>query len=589
MAASAGTVSQPAAACERCAELSRRCGELGEKCSDPRAALAAALARIEALEGQRKEFQRDKFGRKSEAVGPPATTEPVKQSDKKPPDAPGGGRRKSKRSRGRQPGAPTPPRVDHSHLPVEREIAQPKEEDCAWPQCGKPCKPHGAETSRVIELRTEAFLREIRRLRFRPACQCEQASEAVAPPVPRLLPNSPFGVTVRAWFLVQVFAHFRPRAAAVRDLAALGLRVPAGTLSRGLGGLGKLFEPLVAAIRARQEGAAVAHADETSWSVQMLDSKGGRARHWLWVCLAAGTVRMRILPTRGTLSAKELLGAFGRDGPAVVACDRWSACKALAKQVEGEIRLAFCRARQRRDFRRVGTAFADLEGWSDGWLERVGRLFHLARLRREAWQPALPLERQPAEFQSLQRQLQGELAELFRQAREEGLQAVRDWKPAEALQDGPARERADAKGRALRSLLQHRAGLSLFASDPRVPMDSNAAERALRGPVIGRLTSLGSGSPQGAELTARLHSVFGTLRVAGLNPCSWMEAYLEACARNGGRAPEQLDRWLPRAMDEERRQALSQAPPARHAEASPTAPAITDEPVPQPQPLAQAA
>ena len=71
VAASAGTVSQPAAACERCAELGQTCAELGEKCIDPRAALAAALARIEALEGQRKEFQRDKFGRKNEALGPP--------------------------------------------------------------------------------------------------------------------------------------------------------------------------------------------------------------------------------------------------------------------------------------------------------------------------------------------------------------------------------------------------------------------------------------------------------------------------------------------------------------------------------------
>ena len=108
----------------------------------------------------------------------------------------------------------------------------------------------------------------------------------------------------------------------------------------------------------------------------------------------------------------------------------------------------------------------------------------------------------------------------------------------------------------------------------------NAAERALRGPVIGRLTSCGSGSPQGAERTAQLYSVFGTLRVAGINPYSWMEAHLDACARNGGRAPEQLDRWLPLAMDEERRQALSQAPTARHAEASPTAPALADVPVP---------
>ena len=43
-------------------------------------------------------------------------------------------------------------------------------------------------------------------------------------------------------------------------------------------------------------------------------------------------------------------------------------------------------------------------------------------------------------------------------------------------------------------------------------MDSNAAERALRGPVIGRLTSFGSGSEDGAEATALYDSVYATLR-----------------------------------------------------------------------------
>ena len=102
----------------------------------------------------------------------------------------------------------------------------------------------------MIELRTEAFLREIRRLSFRPACNCEQASEAVAPPVPCLLPNLPFGVTAWARFLVQVFAQFRPWAAAASALAARGLRVRAGTLSRGLRGLGEPLEPLATATRA---------------------------------------------------------------------------------------------------------------------------------------------------------------------------------------------------------------------------------------------------------------------------------------------------------------------------------------------------
>ena len=61
-------------------------------------------------------------------------------------------------------------------------------------------------------------------------------------------------------------------------------------------------------------------------------------------------------------------------------------------------------------------------------------------------------------------------------------------------------------------------GLRVFVADPRVPPDNNAAERGLRGPVIGRLTSFGSGSDSGTELTGLLFSVLSTVRLAGLNP-----------------------------------------------------------------------
>ena len=213
--------------------------------------------------------------------------------------------------------------------------------------------------------------------------------------------------------------------------------------------------------------------------------------------------------------------------------DRWSACKALARALAGRIAPAFCWARQRRDFRRVGTSFPELEDWADGWLERIGELFALNRRRREAWRPGLPAERQSAEFRALQRQLESAPADLFRQAREERRLVASAWRLAGALEDGPALARADAKGAAPGSLLKHREGLEVFAGDPRVPMDSNAAERALRGPVIGRLTSFGSGSEDGAEATALYDSVYATLREWGVNPNAWTRDFLEACGRNG--------------------------------------------------------
>ena len=253
---------------------------------------------------------------------------------------------------------------------------------------------------------------------------------------------------------------------------------------------------------------------------------------------------MRIPAARSAEAAGKLPGGFGRAEPVVVIRDRWSACKALARALAGRIVPAFCRAHQRRDFRRVGTAFPDLEGWADIWLERIGELFALNRRRRKAWRPGLPAERQSAEFGALQRQLESAPAVLFRQAREERRVVASEWRLA------------DAKGAAPGSLLQRREGLEAFAGDPRVPMDSNAA-----------------------EATALYDSVYATLRECGVNPNAWTRDFLEACARNGRAAPENLDPWLPRRMDPERLRALRQAPDTGATGASAENPGAASQPL----------
>ena len=73
------------------------------------------------------------------------------------------------------------------------------------------------------------------------------------------------------------------------------------------------------------------------------------------------------------------------------------------------------------------------------------------------------------------------------------------------------------QGRALRSLLNHREGLSVFVDRPQVPLDNNRAERFLRGPAIGRRLSFGSDSEDGARFTAIMYSVVGTLSMNGID------------------------------------------------------------------------
>ena len=105
----------------------------------------------------------------------------------------------------------------------------------------------------------------------------------------------------------------------------------------------------------------------------------------------------------------------------------------------------------------------------------------------------------------------------------------------------------------MRSLLNHRDGLRVFVDQPQAPMDNNLAERLLRAPAIGRGLSHGSDSEKGAEFTAIMYSVLGTLSMNGIDVLRWLQSWLEACAKNGGKPPDDLSPWLPWSMSEERR------------------------------------
>ena len=88
---------------------------------------------------------------------------------------------------------------------------------------------------------------------------------------------------------------------------------------------------------------------------------------------------------------------------------------------------------------------------------------------------------------------------------------------------------------------------------PQVPLTNNVAERILRAPAIGRGLSFGSNSEDGAEFTAIMYSVVGTLWMNGIDVLRWLEAWLAACAENGRQPPDDLSPWLPWSMSEERR------------------------------------
>ena len=105
-------------------------------------------------------------------------------------------------------------------------------------------------------------------------------------------------------------------------------------------------------------------------------------------------------------------------------------------------------------------------------------------------------------------------------------------------------------------------GLARHREYPELPLDNNTSERALRGPVIGRKNFYGSGSVVSAELASRVWTITATAQRAGLNPLTYLGAYLDACAQAGGTAPQgqALARFLPWAAGDTDLTAWRQGP-----------------------------
>ena len=77
-------------------------------------------------------------------------------------------------------------------------------------------------------------------------------------------------------------------------------------------------------------------------------------------------------------------------------------------------------------------------------------------------------------------------------------------------------------------------GLVRFLDDPRIPLDNNGAERALRGVVVGRKNHYGSRSRRGTEVAALFYSLLESAKLAGIEPAGYLaEATRRAIAHPG--------------------------------------------------------
>ncbi|MCP3170261.1 IS66 family transposase, partial [Myxococcus qinghaiensis] len=284
----------------------------------------------------------------------------------------------------------------------------------------------------------------------------------------------------------------------VRAMAREGLTCDSQTLWDQLAALVRLLLPTYEALHVYQLLQGVLGADETRWP--LLGSQGQTKWH-LWALCSSTAVVYRVAQGRGAEAARALLKEYS----GVLMTDGYAVYDSLASASQGRFGVAHCWAHVRRKFLECGAPEANVA------VSLIGELY---RIERE-YQTGPPDEARLLDFR--------------RQHSRAALAQLHAWALAQtALPES-------GLGRALTYMGKLWPGLTRFVNDARVPLDNNATERALRGPVIGRKNHYGSRSRRGTQAAALFYSLLESAKQCGLEP----KAYLRSAARAAlrGEAP----------------------------------------------------
>lgn len=354
-----------------------------------------------------------------------------------------------------------------------------------------------------------------------------------APPPDKVIPKSTIGISLWVLILQRKFEFFQPLHRVVAELRGRDLHLPTGTIIGGLQKMVRLFKPLYDLLVEHNRDEEHWHCDETRWLVFVKRTDKAGFAWTLWVFVAKDSVVFVLDPTRAHNVPENHLGD---EAEGIISADRYSAYKAMAQVKEGKIVLAFCWAHVRRDFLTVLTSWPELTDWAWEWVEEIATLYQRNDER-------LALQADPLAYAEADRLLRAQV---------EQMRERRDRELSEPKLRQPQRK-------ALTSLQNHWAGLTVFVEHPEVPMDNNEAERRQRGPVVARKNFYGSGALWSGRLAAMLFSLFQTLQLWGMDTGKWLTAYLSACAKAQGNPPPEPKLFLPWNMTAQEREALSVA------------------------------
>lgn len=396
---------------------------------------------------------------------------------------------------------------EQKQLPIVEARHELPESERGCPQCGGTLKTLGeqAEEYEEITVVERSFLL-VRHLRQKYRCRCN-GSVVTAPGPARLIPGGRYAPEFAIEVAISKYLDHAPLERQVRIMEREGLVVSSQTLWDQIDALARRLEPCYKALRPRVFRAPVVYADETHWL--LMGQEEETSRWWTWCVATDEAVFYQMLGSRSAKAARSVLSGYG----GIVLCDGYGAYESLAR-AGPDMTLAHCWAHVRRKFIEIEPhyprACAEI-------LQLIGQLYLI--------------ERQAPRLGYSETEEQRALRATLRQERSRPLvEEIHGWAQEQRSKALPR----SGLGRATEYLLGMWTGLTRFLEDPRIPLDNNAAERALRGIVLGRKNHYGSRSKRGTEVAALFYSLCETAKLAAVEPRAYLLQATHAALRKPG-------------------------------------------------------
>lgn len=388
-------------------------------------------------------------------------------------------------------------------LPVKDIIHDiPEEEKVCKCGCVKDCI--GEEVSSEIEM-VPSMVFEVRHHRLKYACKkgCQGVEEEgekptipIAPVPVKLIPKSMATPSLLSSIFINKFCDSLPFYRQEVIFARRGFELSRATMCTWAMCVSEHLSPLMELLRADLLSGFSVNVDETTIQVLHEPDRSAETKSFMWVFRGGTPTKPSIIyrysQTRNGKVAQDML----EDYHGYVQTDGYSGYNILDKG-QG-MTLLGCWAHVRRKFNEVlkASEFAGQKGIAHEALNKIKELYRIESENKG--EEELTIARQTRSLP---------LLDEFKNWLNENVSKI----PPKSL-----------LGRAFQYALNQWPRLIVYLNDPRLRMDNNLAENAVRPFVVGRKNWLFSDRPKGAKASATLYSVIETAKASGLDPYKYL-------------------------------------------------------------------